>query len=282
MTLLGKIFTVLIFIMSVAFCILAVATFATHKNWRLAVSNPTGTPKGYKEQVEELTQTTKDLQLELQTAKGELAIEQAARKAALATLQAKLALVQADMNKANEELLSKTSALTQQTSAAETAEKSLANITAEVNKLRGEIRVAQQDRDEQFLKAVALVDKLNQAEALRERLETQNAQLQEQYARLKFVADKKGIDANMIVAEIPPPLDGVVTYVDEAKGIVEVSLGKDDGMRRGHMVQIFSGSKYLGQIILREVNADRSVGDIDKKMQRGRIKKGDNVTTKLS
>jgi hypothetical protein len=63
---------------------------------------------------------------------------------------------------------------------------------------------------------------------------------------------------------------------------VEVSLGKDDGMRRGHMVQIFSGSKYLGQIILREVNADRSVGDIDKKMQRGRIKKGDNVTTKLS
>src|SRR5262245_54265334 len=127
MTLLGKIFTVLIFIMSVAFCILAVATFATHKNWRLAVSNPSGTPKGFKEQVEDLTQQIKDLQLELQNSKNELAVEQAARRAALATLQAKLALVQADMNKANEELGQKESQLTAQTQAAKVAEDSLAS-----------------------------------------------------------------------------------------------------------------------------------------------------------
>ena len=34
MTLVGKIFTVLILIMSVAFMMLAVTIFATHRNWR--------------------------------------------------------------------------------------------------------------------------------------------------------------------------------------------------------------------------------------------------------
>jgi len=275
MTLLGKIFTVLIFIMSVAFCILAVATFATHKNWKADAL-------AHKAKVEALQQEYKDKERELLAAKNELTMEQASRRAALATLQAKLALVQADLTKIAAELQTKNSALTEQTQAAKVAEETLANVTAEVGKLRNDIRVSQQDRDEQYFKAVTLVDKLNQAEALRQRLEDQNAQLQDQYARLKFVADKKGIDDRTLVSDIPPPLDGVVTSVDEARGLVEISLGKDEGLKRGHVLQIYRGNAYLGQIILREVGPDKAVGDIDKKMQRGRIKKDDNVTTKLS
>jgi hypothetical protein len=275
MTLLGKIFTVLIFIMSVAFCILAVVTFATHKNWKDQALK-------LKTTIEQLEAKNLAQQQETLRAKGELAIEQSARRSALATLQVKLALLAQDLDNNAKVLRDQTSALTVQTQAAKTAEDTLASITAEVGKLRNEIRLAQQERDETYVKTVGLTDKLNQAESLRERLEELNRQLQDQYAQLNRVATARGITANDVVSHIPPKLDGVVTAVDEAKGLVEISLGGDDGLKRGHVLQVISGNTYLGQIILRQVGPDKAVGDIDKKMQRGRIKKGDNVTTKLS
>ena len=275
MTLLGKIFTVLIFIMSVAFCILAVVTFATHKNWREAA-------EARKKTIEELETKNQNLQAEILKSQGELAVEQAARRAALGTLQVKLGLLVEDLNNNAIVLREQASALTVQTQAAKVAEDGLAAITAEVGKLRNEIRLAQQDRDDKFQQTVSLNDKLNQAESLRERLEELNRQLQDQYAELNRVATALGFNKDTLVSQIPPKLDGVVTAVDEAKGLVEISLGADDGLKREHVLQVYQGTQYLGQIKLREVGPDKSVGDVDKKMQRGRIKKGDNVTTKLS
>lgn len=275
MTLLGKIFTVLIFIMSVAFCILAVVTFATHKNWKDEALK-------LKASIEQLEAKNLAQQAETQRALTELAIEQSARRSTLSTLQVKLALLEEDLRNNAKVLDERTSALTVQTQAAKVAEDSLTNITAEVGKLRNEIRLAQQERDETFLKTVSLTDKLNAAEALREQLDEKNRQLQDQFAELTRVATAMGIDKNTLVSQIPPKVDGVVTAVDEAKGLVEISLGADDGLKRGHVLQVISGDKYLGQIKLRDVSPDKAVGDIDKRMQRGRIQKGDNVTTKLS
>lgn len=275
MTLLGKIFTVLIFIMSVAFCILAVVTFATHKNWKDEALK-------LKASIEQLEAKNLAQQAETQRALTELAVEQSARRSTLSTLQVKLALLEEDLRNNAKVLDERTSALTVQTQAAKVAEDSLTNITAEVGKLRNEIRLAQQERDETFLKTVSLTDKFNQAKALGEQLEEKNRQLQDQFAELTRVATAMGIDKNTLVSQIPPKVDGVVTAVDEAQGLVEISLGADDGLKRGHVLQVISGDQYLGQIKLRDVSPDKAVGDVDKRMQRGRIKKGDNVTTKLS
>lgn len=275
MTLLGKIFTVLIFIMSVAFCILAVVTFATHKNWKDEALK-------LKTTIEQLEAKNLAQQAETQRALNEVAVEQAARRSTLSTLQVKLGLLEEDLRNNAKDLSERTSALTVQTQAAKVAEDSLASITAEVGKLRNEIRLAQAERDDTYLKTVSLNDKLNQAESLRERLEEQNRQLQDQYAELSRVAQALGFNEQTLVSQIPPKVDGKVTAVDEAKGLVEISLGSDDGLKRGHVLQVVSGDKYLGQIKLREVGPDKAVGDIDKRMQRGRIQKGDNVTTKLS
>jgi hypothetical protein len=275
MTLLGKIFTVLIFIMSVAFCILAVVTFATHKNWKDEALK-------LKTSIEQLEAKNLAQKAETERALTEVAVEQAARRSALSTLQVKLGLLEEDLRNNAKNLSERTSALTVQTQAAKVAEESLASITAEVGKLRNEIRLAQAERDDTYLKTVNLNDKLNQAESLRERLEEQNRQLQDQYAELSRVAQALGFNEQTLVSQIPPKVDGVVTAVDEAKGLVEISLGADDGLKRGHVLQVISGDTYLGQIKLREVSPDKAVGDVDKRMKRGRIKKGDNVTTKLS
>jgi hypothetical protein len=275
MTLLGKIFTVLIFIMSVAFCIMSVVVFATHKNWKDEALK-------LKTTIEQLETKNQNQIAETQQAINQLAVEQAARRSTLSTLQVKLGLLEEDLRNNAKDLSAASSSLTVQTQAAKVAEDSLAAITAEVGKLRNEIRLAQAERDDTYLKTVSLTDKLNQAQSLRERLEEQNRQLQDQYAELNRVAIALGFTKDTLVSQIPPKVDGVVTAVDEAKGLVEISLGSDDGLKRGHVLQVITGDKYLGQIKLREVGPDKAVGDIDKRMQRGRIQKGDHVTTKLS
>lgn len=283
MTLLGKIFTVLIFVMSVAFCILAVATFATHRNWRQIATNPNpgpGQKKGLKEQYEEQAALNKQYQAKIEELKLELATEQAARRAALSSLQGRERLLVADLQTQSQELIDKTSALTSETAAAEVAEKTLADVTAELTKLRAEIRLAQLDRDQQFSKVVDLTDKVNQTEALRVALEERNRQLQDKYANLQKVATAMGVDENYNVEHIPPPVDGYVLKVRD--GLVEISLGSDDGLKKGHTLEVYRGTNYVGRIIIRDVDPDRAVGQIDKKMQRRGVQEGDNVTSKLS
>ena len=57
MTLVGKILTVLILIMSIAFMMVAVTVFATHRNWREIAME-------HKTTIEELTQTNQGLREE--------------------------------------------------------------------------------------------------------------------------------------------------------------------------------------------------------------------------
>jgi hypothetical protein len=67
-----------------------------------------------------------------------------------------------------------------------------------------------------------------------------------------------------------------------ASDLIEVSIGSDDGLKPGHVMQVYRGNTYLGQITIRTTGPDRAVGQIDKRYQRGKIQKGDNVTTNLS
>jgi hypothetical protein len=72
-----------------------------------------------------------------------------------------------------------------------------------------------------------------------------------------------------------------VTAVGASK-LVEVSLGKDDGLRVGHRIEIFRDNAYLGFAIVRKTEPDRSVAQVDEKSLRGMIKVRDRVATKLS
>ena len=66
------------------------------------------------------------------------------------------------------------------------------------------------------------------------------------------------------------------------KDLIEISLGADDGLKEGHTLDVYRGNTYLGRVVIRRTAPDRSVGQIMKELQRGQIRKGDHVTTKLS
>ena len=109
----------------------------------------------------------------------------------------------------------------------------------------------------------------------------QTAKHEEFRAKVKVVFDAHNLtDGCLIGCRFAADVNGVVLATN-TKGLVEVSLGADDGLKAGHTLQVYRGQQYLGQITIRSTGPDRAVGQIDKSLQRGQIQKGDNVTTKL-
>jgi len=283
MTLLGKVFTVLIFVMSILFMGFSVVVFATHRNWKSLVDNSDTAkgPLGLKQQLQAQVETNKSLRTELDTLKNQLAVEMAARRSALGATETKLAEAQQRLTAKEAELAGLQSAQTEATAALNAAETRNKELVVETQKLRDEIRVAQGERDKYFQRTVELTDKKHEAEGVERNLKERQAQLIAEISKYKRVTDVLGVNPNMPVEAIAPPLDGIVVAVSE-KNLIEVSLGSDDGLRVGHRVEVFRDNNYLGSAVVLKTNPDRAVAQVDDKSQRGMIKVRDRVATKLS
>ena len=57
---------------------------------------------------------------------------------------------------------------------------------------------------------------------------------------------------------------------------------RDDGLKVGHSLDVYSGNQYKGRIVIKKTNPDRAVGQVMRELQKGQIKRGDRVTTKFS
>ena len=99
-------------------------------------------------------------------------------------------------------------------------------------------------------------------------------------------------EAAELAGQQPPPVvEGVV--MDARKSarqgteFVEISLGSDDGLAKGHSLFVYRGAnggdrgKYLGKIEIVYVTPDKAVGTVVERAKNGVIQKGDNVTSKL-
>lgn len=64
-------------------------------------------------------------------------------------------------------------------------------------------------------------------------------------------------------------------------GLVEISLGSDDGLKAGHQLYITRGNQYVGRITIRSTGPDRAVGQIDSKTVRLKVEQGDKVSSRL-
>lgn len=282
MTLVGKIFTVLIFIMSLVFMSFAVMVFATHQNWRDLVKSTDSSKPGLERRLELKTAELTAAKGEHERTKQQLALEQASRRQALAALQTRITTAEATVAQQEKELNDKIAALNQESQANKTAQERLTKLEEEVAILRKETQLAQLDRDTQFSKVVELTDRLNQDEVKRQALEERSNQLNAQLAQLTMVLKANGLTKDSLVAQLEPiGLNGIVLVVGD-KDLIEISVGKDDGLREGHIMEVYRGDTYLGQIKIMKVAPDRAVGQINKDLKRGQVRKGDHVTTKFS
>src|SRR5262245_2504835 len=273
MTLVGKIFTMLILIMSIIFMAFAMMVFATHRNWKATATT-------LQASLSAANTALKDAKDALEREKTDLAREQAARKAALAALQVRVASAEQRLGAKEKELADLTAAHSQATETAKVAQDRLAALEKETSDLRNTLRTERQKLDKMFISVVDLTDKLNQAESLRQNLEEVNKQAAQEISRMKIVLDRNGLTPDSLVAHIPPKVDGVVLGSD--KDLIEISIGADDGLKVGHSLDVYRGNTYVGRIIIKKTDPDRAVGQVKKELQRGQIKKGDRVTTRFS
>jgi cell division protein FtsB len=273
MNLIGKIFIVLIFVMSLVFMSFAVAVYGTHQNWKKAA---TDAETKRKSAVTEL-QKAQDEKTKLET---EISNERTAVRQALGKLETEKNELQVQRDKLVKDFDALMIKDKEAVAALDTAHQNLAKLTKEVEGLRGEIRDAQGLRDKHFSRVVELTDQIHQAQGEMKRLEERRIQLAAQVAAQGQVLGAHGLSKDTPVDGLPPEIRGKVLAINR-DNMIEVSLGSDDGLRAGHTLEVFRGSKYLGRVEVLQATSDRAVGKILPGFKKGAIQKDDDVATRF-
>ena len=281
MNLVGKIFVVVIFVMSLVFMTLALMVYAMHKNWREEVMNPnTGL-------VQKL-RTERDRNRELTDQKDKLQkqydAELDAQRQAVAKLDNELALEQKDRKALEESLASIEKAQRDAVAAMNATQKNAMDYRKELDRLRTDVIESQQDRDAHFKEVVRLTDKLNETVNEKEQLRKRMGDLSKDLAKAREALRHFDINENADFKAKPPKVEGVVTAALD-NGLLEISIGSDMGIRKGHQLEVyrvFSGqSTYVGRAEVVETSPDKSVCKMDRKFQNSNVMVGDRVASKI-
>ena len=291
MNLVGKIFTVLIFVMSLVFMAFTVMVYATHVNWQRIVDNPKD-----KETLEHPLGLSQQLALEKQQYNDEteknvdLNKELATEKAEDRESRGKLEQVNVDLaqkDKVNKGLLDNARATANKAvDALNLAHKTLANQREVADNLRAEIAKAHEERDASEKKVMTLTNRVNGAESELKQATERGVQLAADLAAAQEAARWGGIDnykSDYKSKQPPHPLDGMILAVPQ-QNLVEINIGSDDGLRKGHkleVVRMSGGSTYVGRIEVTQTTPDRAVCRVVPDMLKSPMQRGDRVFDRL-
>jgi DNA repair exonuclease SbcCD ATPase subunit len=285
MNLVGKIFVVLILVMSIVFMSFAIAVYATHRNWRdVVLGNPAKGQSGMKEELQKRTNELEELKATRLRLETELANVRSSRDRAVAALETErdnaikeTARLNTEINRLNKDVADAVNAmgLTQDT---------LKKLREQLAVLQEQIDTARLERDEKFKEVVKLTDDLAQATGELSRLDQTNKKLVQDNTALSLALQ----DANIQLDRTGPPrIDGII-LASRPNGYVEISLGSDDGLEKNHQLDVYrlgpslAENKYLGKIEVVETQADRAVARILPNFRKGTIQKEDRVATRLN
>ena len=273
MTLIGKIFTVLIFIMSLLFMGFSINVYQTHIDLQLQATKADKTANSLKDQIG-------TLETEKATVEDSLKREQVARAYALAALETQVTAIETDLATKEDIVKSTEARANDLADALRIAEETKAQLTTEVAQLRSDINESQQRTDTFFAQILTLTDEVNHLNSLKQQAIERESQLRNQVGRLASVVQSNGLDEFTDLADKPPTLDGRVIAV--RSDLLQISLGQDDGLRIGHQLDVYRGAVYLGRVQIRETQPSSAVCEIIPKFLKGQIRKDDNVVTNLN
>jgi hypothetical protein len=288
MNLVGKIFTVLIFVMSLVFATSAMFVYSTHKNWREAVmlspeeARALGDQNkvGLKWKLDNANKEIKDLQAELTKLKGDTDRERAALTAQLGKLTSALDVA----SRKNTTLEASNLQLTQENSK-KTAELTTttgvnASLLKEKQTLAEQAKQASIARDEMAntlsQKLQSLLEATNELQRVKDKQIEMGKKLTDAQAVLSMFALSNTPDAYKV-----PAVNGHVLAVT-GTGLLELSVGSDDGVKKGAVFRLIraDGTMYLGQAEVVKVDTNRAVGRVVGQL--GAINRGDLVKYELS
>lgn len=284
MTLVGKILTFLILIMSIVFMTFTMATYATHRNWREVVDGAPGKP-GLKGQLENAKKLLADAELAREEIALKLQRERASRSEALASKETANALMAKELADITEKYATIEAEHRKNIETVNMAQNEMERAKTELLTLRKEFQTILSDRNSQLAVATEVRDKfqktVGQLAMAERKMGTLTRSLSDTKLQLDQGATGLGGGGNRIAGRATLDLDGRVTAVGK-KDLVVVSLGSDEGLRSGDKLEVYrSDGSYVGRLVVVETKTDTAVARIVPEYLQGAIQRGDAVATNL-
>lgn len=286
----GKILVVLQLVLSVLFLAFAATVYNTHMSWRDAYTKQ-------KQTADKAAADKNNTLADLDRAKNEFeaqkkVLEQRAEQAEANNkgLQAQLAQVTKtrDENAIALKAAGELTVIAQEEAMARRDEADVLRVLnhTQAGKLNENLETITKLEDEVHNKELSL----GTAVAKNKVLLGQNSTLRQALEAAGITADVTELAAR---SSPPPRVDGKILDSrpprrQGASELVEISLGSDDGLQKGHEMSIYRAGgvggqqpKFLGKIVIVKTEPDKAVGQVIESSRNGVIQKGDNVTTKL-
>ncbi len=274
MNLMGKIFTLLIFFMSICFLVVAVMVGASHRNWKAAAQDNN-----------EKAKQAQNLLNEAKSKSGEkeklLAAERVSRALQLAQLESQLKMAVDNFNQKESQLKEEIVISQERLRRLEQAEARLAQQDTEVASLKTDNSKLAADIADKFSLVRSLTNEGFELKNRIDDLESMNKDLSANLAQKQKVMDANGLRDSALTDHIVPKLDGIVTKIADSKDLIAIGLGTDDGLRRGHEMDVYRGDRYIGKVTVVKSDFNYSVAQINKDFMQDTVREGDHVTSRF-
>ncbi len=274
MNLVGKILVTLIFVMTSVYLGFAVSVYSTHKNWR---DKATALSTKIAQLKTELQNTQAKSLAELETLQAQIKEQ----KDSVDKLKTARDTLLQEIEDSKEQFAAKEKDLREATSLATAAVANVEAADKKVDQLRTDLQKLREEKDEKFRQYVQLLDDRNNLQADRRRLDDTNVKLTEQLTKAKVVLERRGLSVETDVSNEPPKMDGIVLAVAN-DGLMEISLGTDDGLNRGHTLEVTRGTQYLGRVQVVDARPEKAVAKALPQFQKGKIERNDRVATRIN
>ncbi|MBN2475462.1 MAG: hypothetical protein JXB62_12700 [Pirellulales bacterium] len=283
MNLVGKILTVLIFVMSLVFMSFAVAVYATHKNWKEVVTKP---DTGLSDQLKKIKSRNQELKDQQTSLEREMAAERSAGEQRLAQLQSQYNLSAQQLKQAQLQEADLKKDVRDAVAAMNATETRLLALDGELKAIRAKLAQAEQDKDTSVNEVIRLTDDLHQVVNELARLRDRQVALAGELANAKEVLQKFSLKPEPELYRGQPDIvDGLVLAVP-GRDLVEISIGADDGLLAGHKLEVYraggAGNTYVGRIEVVETHPDRAVCRPVAGYQQSPIQRGDRVASRIN
>jgi hypothetical protein len=287
MTVLGKLFCILVLILSLVQGAFAVMLYAARTHWSTQYAE---LAKRY--DVERAS--AKQFQAESEKAKQEKAAAVAEANAANKKLEEELVTQRAENAKLRNEAQQVQLAKNRAEATTNAAQVEVQRVQADVDHLKTTLKKQMDANTELVNKNISLQQQTTAAEIKANALKDRNDQLVKvvedqarDLARMKSpVASTTGAASR--TAKNPPPdnVEGLIRQADAGSGLVKITIGSDAGLQKGQTLEVFrlssvpEQSRYLGTIRIIEVSNTEAVGQPMGRMA-APLEVGDHVASRI-
>lgn len=274
MNLMGKIFTFLIFLMSTVFLIVAIMVGASDRNWKEEANK-------MKTRAATATNSIDSLKDERARLEKDLVYEKTSRQQQLSNLQTQVRLAQSSLTDKSTQFNEEQKISQGFARELEEANRRLAAQDTELAAIKANNTKLVDDIATQFAENRNIEKSLFAQTAKLEQLLQKEADMAAKLAKITKVMKANGLDENSLTASIAPNVEAVVTSVGERGEQFGIMVGRDDGLRKGHEMDIYRTGRYVGAGVIISADNNHSVLSIIKGLRNDNVREGDNVKTRI-